>query len=53
MTPHHDRHSKTNPEPERLSPVLARNRIPWDERNEPGIGHAYMFRKDDFVGKDN
>ena len=53
MTPHLDRHSYTAPNVEILSAVKARVRILCDERNLHGIGHAYMFRKDDFLNKDN
>ena len=53
MTPQFDRHSKTKPNPEVISAVKAGNRIRCDERNVRGIGHAHMFGKDDFLGKDN
>ena len=53
MTSQLDRHSETDPKPEMLSAVKAGNRICCDERNVRGIGHAHMFRKDDFLGKDN
>ena len=52
MTPHPDRHNKSE-KPEMLSAVLVRNRIQSDERNVHNIGHAHMFRKDNFLGKDN
>ena len=29
--------------------ILAGKRIPCDETNARGIGHAHMFRKDDFL----
>ena len=53
MTPQLDRHSETDPKPEMLSTVYAGNKKWRDERNVRGTGHAHMFRKDDFVGKDN
>ena len=53
MTPQLDRHSKTDPKPEMLSAVQAGNKIQRDDRNERGIGHARMFRKDNFLGKYN
>ena len=53
MTPRLDRHSQTDPTPEMLSGVKAGNRIQRDERNVRGIGHAHMFRKDNFLGRDN
>ena len=51
MTPHLDRHSTTDPKPEMISAVSSGNRIQHDERNVCGIEHAYMFRKDDVLGK--
>ena len=53
MTPQLERHSKMDPNPEMLSAVQAGNRIQHDERKVRAIGHAHMFRKDDFLGKDN
>ena len=53
MTPHLDRHSYTAQNAEIRSAVKARVRILCDERNLHGIRHAYMFRKDDFLNKDN
>ena len=52
MAPQLDRHSKSDPNPEMLSAVYSENRIPCDKRNVRGIGHAHMFRKDDFLAKD-
>ena len=40
-----DWHSATDPKLEMLSAVQARNRIRRDERNVPGIGNAYIFKK--------
>ena len=48
MTPQLERHSKTDPKPEMLSAIEAGNRIRRDKKNVCGIGHAHMFRKDDF-----
>ena len=53
MTSQLDRHSETDPKPEMFSAVLAGNRIHHDERNVRGIGHAHIFREDDFLDKDN
>ena len=40
-------------QPEMLSAVLTGNRIQCDERIVCGIEHAQMFRKDDFLEKDD
>ena len=53
MTSQLDRHSETDLKPEMLSAVSARSRICHDERKVRGIGHAHIFRRDDFLGKDN
>ena len=53
MTPQLDRHSETDPTPEMLSAISAGNRIRRDKRNVRSIGHAQIFRKEDFLGKDN
>ena len=53
MTPHLDRHSTTDPKPEMISVVLTGNTIQHDERNVCDIEHKHMFRKDDFLEKEN
>ena len=53
MTPHLDRHIRTDPKPEMISDVYTGNRIQRDERNVCSIEHAHMFRKDDFLEKDD
>ena len=53
MTPQLDSHSTADHKPEILSAVKKGKRISRDGRNVRGIMHAHMFRKDDFLGKDD
>ena len=48
MTLHIDRYNDTDPKPDMLSAVYAKNRIWRNEKNVHSIGHAHMIRKEDF-----